>query len=199
MKYCQNCGTQNNDEAIICTNCGYSFEPKNTAQSNNTQVVQVNNIVPRKKKRGCLVSIIVFVIIVVFLGIAFSGGEETEKETGDIGSYNVIVKDYFVAEDYDDEKILVVTYTFTNNSETNASFDVAIYEQCFQNGVELNKNFFTDIDNYDDSNSTKSIKPGASIDVQQAYDLNDEESDIDVEISEFLGFDDPITFEIELD
>lgn len=199
MKYCQKCGTQNNDEAINCTNCGYGFEKTQTAQSNNTQVVQVNNIVPRKKKKGCLVSIIVLFIIVVFLGVIFSGGEETEKKTGDIGSYNVIVKDYFVAEDYDDEKILVVTYTFTNNSETNASFDVSIYEQCFQNGVELNKDYFTDIEDYDTSNSTKSIKPGTSIDVQQAYVLNDEESDIDVEISEFLGFDDPITFEIEMD
>ncbi len=200
MKFCQKCGTQNTDEATICTNCGNAFATQTPPAQTNTQVVQVNNIVPKKKRKGCLIAFIIIAIIAVFIGIGSSGGEEEpEKEVGDIGSYNVVVKDHFLAENYSDEKVIVVTYTFTNKSEIDTSFGVAMYDQCFQNGIELSKEFFADIENYNTDNSSKTIKPGASLDVQQAYILNDDKTTIDVEISEFLGFSDPITFTIELE
>ena len=199
MKFCQKCGTQNTDEATVCTNCGNSFVAQTPPAQTNTQVVQVNNIAP-KKKRGCLIAFIVVAIIAILIGIGASGGEEEpEKAVGDIGSYNVVVKDHFLAENYNDEKVIVVTYTFTNNSDIDTSFDVAMYDQCFQNGIELSKEFFSDIKNYNTDNSSKTIKPGASLDVQQAYILNDNKTTIDVEISEFLGFEDPINFTIELE
>ena len=199
MKFCQKCGTQNTDEATVCTNCGNAFVAQTQPGQTNTQVVQVNNIVP-KKKRGCLIAFIIIAIIAVFIGIGSSGGEEPEKEIGDIGSYNVVVKDHFITENYDDKKVIVVTYTFTNNSDVDSSYDVAIFDKCFQNGIELEKEFFSmDIDNYNTDNKSKTIKPGVSLDVQQAYILNDEETTIDVEIEEFLGFSDPISFTIELE
>ena len=190
MKFCQKCGTQNTDEAVSCTNCGNSF----TAQTVNVTVEQ-----PKKKKKKGKIIALVIVAILAFLFILGSSGEEPEKAVGDIGSYNVVIKDHFIDENYDDEKVIVVTYTFTNNSSSDAAYDIVIYEQCFQNGIELNKEFFTSgIDNYSIDNQSKSIKPGTSLDVQQAYILNDEETTIDVEIGEFLGFGDPISFMIEL-
>lgn len=199
MKFCQKCGTQNTDEATVCTNCGNPFVQEQPAQTNNTQVVQVNNIAPKKKRKGCLIAVIIVAVIAILLGIGiFGGGDTPEKAEGDIGSYNVVVKDHFFAENYEDQKVIVVTYTFTNNSTVDMSYEVAIYDQCFQNGIELNKEFLVDSDDYDTDNSSKTIKPGNSIDVQQAYILNDEETTIDVEISEFLGFGDPIKFTIDL-
>ncbi len=199
MKFCQKCGTQHEDTAVNCTNCGTPFEAQPDQVQKTTQVVQVNNIVPKRKKRGCLIAIIIVLIIAIFIGIG-SSEEEPEKEFGDVGSYNVVIKDHFYEENSENEKVIVITYTFTNKSESDASFDVSMYDQCFQNGIELEKEFFSyEIDNYDTDNQSKTIKPGATIDVQQAYILNDEETAIEVEISEFLGFDDPITFTIEIE
>ena len=187
MKFCQKCGTENIDEANVCSNCGNSFAPQAPVEKPK-----------KKKKKG---KIIILAIIALLAIIIFTpSGEEPEKAVGDVGSYNVIVKDYFFDENYDDKKVIVVTYTFTNNSDVDMSYDVAIFDKCFQNGVELEKEFISmDIENYSTENKSKTIKPGVSLDIQQAYILNDEVTTIDVEIEEFLGFGDPITFTIELD
>lgn len=186
MKFCQKCGTENIDEANVCSSCGNSFAPQAPAEKPK-----------KKKKKG---KFIILAIIALLALIIFSpSGEEPEKAIGDIGDYNVVIKDHFFDENYDNKKVIVVTYTFTNNSSVDTSYDVAIFEQCFQNGIELEKEFFSmDIDNYNTDNKSKTVKPGVSLDVQQAYILNDEETTIDVEIEEFLGFSDPITFTIEL-
>ena len=71
--------------------------------------------------------------------------EKLEKEwdliTEDIYDLNRQINNYMNSENYDDEKVIVVTYTFTNNSSSDAAYDIVIYEQCFQNGIELNKEF----------------------------------------------------------
>ena len=54
--------------------------------------------------------------------------------------------------------------------------------------------------NYDSENQTKAIKKGASLEVEVAYELNDTETDIEVEVKEFISLNDKViskTFSIK--
>jgi len=42
MKYCPNCGTQNQDDALYCTKCGFRFTTDNISHSQDTQTSQAN-------------------------------------------------------------------------------------------------------------------------------------------------------------
>jgi len=113
------------------------------------------------------------------------------QETGKIGKYNVTVKDSVVVEN-DGKKILIVTYTFTNNSDESKAFDIVITDKLFQNGVELGP-VYTSWgleEHYNPDNKSKEIRPGVSLDLQKAYELNDPTTDVEVELSEWLSFHD---------
>ena len=97
--------------------------------------------------------------------------------------YAVTIDGARVAENYNGEKVVVVTFTFTNNSDDAQAFLYATSVDVYQNGVELDLAFLTDIE----SNGSNKIKPGASITTEQAYLLNDM-SDIEVEVSELFSF-----------
>lgn len=106
-------------------------------------------------------------------------------------AYAVTIDDCAVTSDYEGKSAIVVTYTFTNNSEDAQSFLSAISAKCFQNGVQLDIAMVSDID----SQSTLSeIKPGASVTVQEAYVLDDQ-SEVTVECSELISFNDDILAE----
>lgn len=61
----------------------------------------------------------------------------------------------------------------------------------YQDGVGLNTAIIID-DNasYSSDNQLKKIKKGASLDVEVAYELNDTTTDIEVEVKEFISFND---------
>ena len=77
----------------------------------------------------------------------------------------------------------VVDYTFTNNSDEATSFMVATIDKAFQNGVELDTGMVMNINN---EAAMKDIKPGASVQVQQAFKLADQ-SEVTVEVEELLS------------
>lgn len=204
--FCQKCGKQNDDNATHCAACG---EP----------LVQIQQPAPKKKKKHPI-ALFVGIGVVVFVGamIAIGNGVEdpstgkqsdqnepiiagkSASQTGDIGKYNVTIKDSKVVRN-NDEDILIVTYTFKNNSDDSKAFIYAVTDKLFQNGVELGTVYtsFGIEDEYDFDNKSKEIKPGVSLDVQAAYELNDTTSDVEVEISEWISFnDDKITYTIKL-
>lgn len=109
-----------------------------------------------------------------------------EKE-GDVGDYHIVLKDATVVKDYD-EKAVIVTYIWTNNSDETTSAKSAVDVNVFQNGVSLEPAFIYS-ENYDDEAALKSVRPGASIQVQDAFYIEDM-SDIDVEVTESWGFED---------
>ena len=54
-------------------------------------------------------------------------------------------------------------------------------------------------DEYNFDNKSKEIKPGITLDVQCAYELNDLTTDVEVEITEWISFDDKkLTYMIQL-
>jgi hypothetical protein len=111
-----------------------------------------------------------------------TGEDESESATETTKRYGVTIDSCEFSTDYEGNKAAVVTYTFTNNSDDATSFTVAVLDKAFQNGVELESAYGT---NWDSSNSLKDIKPGASIQVQAAFVLDDA-SDITIEVEDWL-------------
>ena len=106
-------------------------------------------------------------------------------------AYGVTIDGCRVAEDYEGKPAAVVSYTFTNNSDDAVSFAVALNPQVFQNGVQLNTAIGTD---WDSEKYLSDVKPGASTTVEIGYELEDE-SDITVEVTELISFDDTVLAE----
>ena len=138
------------------------------------------------------------IIGVAVLSIAFAGvgsgtqNEETDGE-GKLGKYTVSILGYRFAENYDGENVIIVKYNFKNNSDENAAFYLTFDASAYQNGIGLNECYFVDESaNYSSDNQTKEIKPGANIDVEEAYLLNDNTSSIDIEVKELFSFSDDV-------
>lgn len=148
-----------------------------------------------------------------FFAIASGDSEKEEEKTQEAGSaavaednatlgdYQVEIKEARVAKDYEGSPVVIVKYSFTNNSEESAAFMWTFDDQVYQNGVGLEKAYvLADSANYDDSNMYKEIKEGVTLDLEVAYVLNDTETDIEVEVAELISFDDTLvsrTFSIK--
>lgn len=127
------------------------------------------------------------------------GGEAAapaEQSQASQSKYAVTIDSARVTEDYAGKPAVIVTFTFTNNSDDKANFTFATNVEAYQNGVELDTAIVLDSDN----NGLNDIKPGASIQTERAFLLNDM-SDIEVEVSELLSFNDDLlaskTFTLE--
>lgn len=110
------------------------------------------------------------------------------SDSGNLGDYYVEIKDGVLAEDYNGETAVIITYTWTNNSEETTSAMVNISEKAFQDGVELDSAIIMDSSVYDSGASMKDVRPGTSIDVQCAFELANQTSPVEVELSELFNF-----------
>ena len=90
-----------------------------------------------------------------------------------------------VISEYEEDDLLMVTYTFTNNSEETVSADTALMIQGFQDGIEVDRTFDSTLTG---DNESKSIKPGASLECKALFKLSST-SELEVEATEFLGMD----------
>lgn len=158
-------------------------------------------------KKIFLFALLVILILTAFMGCmnndnktlssTASKNDVSSKETdsknetadGNLGEYSVKIKSCRLAKDYEGKDIVIVNYEFTNNSEDNASFTFAISDKVFQNGVGLNKCYTaSESAKYSSDNQSKDIKKGTSLDVEVAYNLNDNTTPIEVECSELISF-----------
>ncbi|MEC4177002.1 DUF5067 domain-containing protein [Adlercreutzia sp. R21] len=157
---------------------------------------------------GLVLGVLALLVTVVMYGSAASVADSSEATTDGTGNateqqaqpadqaeassdYAVTIDGCRVTEDYAGEPVAVVTYTFTNNSDDATSFMVALRPQVFQNGVELNTAIGSD---WDSEKYLKDVKPGSSSTVEIGYTLDDE-SDLTVEVTELISFDDTILAE----
>lgn len=118
-----------------------------------------------------------------------SGEENTDVE-GMLGDYQVVIDSCRLAENYNDEPVVIVKYIFTNVKDNDAAaFIWTIDDTVYQNGVGLNEAYILDDgENYSADNQSKEIKKGASLEVEVAYVLNDTTTDIEVEVKELISF-----------
>lgn len=119
--------------------------------------------------------------------------EQTEQPAEEQASskYVVTIDGSTVTTDYEGKPAIIVDYTFANNSDDATSFAVACSQKAFQNGVQLETAVVLD----DLGNGyLAEIKPGATTSARMAYSLADE-SDVTVEVTELISFDDTILAE----
>lgn len=104
-----------------------------------------------------------------------------------IGDYGCVVKAAELCKDYMGKDAVLITYEFTNNSKEATSFDITFIDEVFQGGVGLE---FTFLDEEDIDGFAISVKPGVTTEIKRAYVLRDSATDLEIEISEFLSFND---------
>ena len=90
-----------------------------------------------------------------------------------------------IVDEYDGGDVLVVSYTWTNNSDEACAFDLSVSTKAFQDGVEL-KPAFVSGDDFDTMAKSLDIQPGTTQQVWEAYALGSD-SDVTVEVSEMWG------------
>ena len=112
------------------------------------------------------------------------------------GGAGVIEDKYYIevlsarkSKDYSGKDAVIVHYRYTNNSDEAQSFMFAVNAQAFQNNVELETAIIIGDKSYNSENSLKDVKPGGTIEVQEAYILQDN-SPVTVEVGPLFSFDD---------
>lgn len=158
----------------------------------------------KKKKKKRLIIIAIIVVIIIAIGILGSTGsseetqntaatnssieaDTTEKSSNQVGNYGCVVKSAKLTKNWEGADTVLITYEFTNNSNNPTSFDVALMDHIYQDGIGLETTF---LDDEETDFLDVEIKPGASKDVKKAYKLRDTSTDLEIEIEEFLSYND---------
>lgn len=149
-----------------------------------------------KKK---VIGIIVGVVVILFgLGMCSGDTDTTNANTGndtvaaeeavqeDAPTYDVKIGKATQTTDYEGKPVLVVEYTWTNNSDSKSSIG-GLYElDAYQNGVELTESWFVDsTEEWNFDAIYNEIKPGATQTVHVAYELDDQ-SEVTIEVYDWL-------------
>lgn len=186
--------------------------------NNNVQAAVTAALDAEKKKKNKKKWIIIAVVAVVIILIAViaSGGsddsssedsnasavtsavsaESEEKANDTVGDFKCVVKGAKLCKDWTGKDAVLITYEFTNNSDSAVSFDVALDARAYQDGVGLETAILDEDTDYLDVD----IKPGVTKEVKKAYNLRDTSTEIEIEVSELISFsDDKIVTTVEID
>lgn len=162
----------------------------------------------KKKKKKRLIIFGVILALIVVIGVAGSGSgdkkpassaedgtaaagqtvsENTAGKDGKLGDYVCIAKSATKCTDWDGRESVKIVYDFTNNSKNPISFDTALEDKVFQDGIALETTF---ISGSDDQVWDVEIKPGITKEVTKVYVLRNSTSDLEIEVNEWLSFSD---------
>lgn len=123
------------------------------------------------------------IVDALFNGGSTSGSGETMVGSGDLGDYHVEIKGASLAKDYEGNSAIVITYTWTNNSDGTTNAMVSMMEKAFQDGVQLDTAIVAGL-----SDSMRDVRPGTTIDIEKAFSLTSDTSTVELEITEFMSF-----------
>lgn len=170
----------------------------------------------KKKKKKKWIIIAVVAVVIILIAVIASGGsddsssedsnasagtsavsaESEEKANDTVGDYKCVVKGAKLCKDWSGKDAVLITYEFTNNSDSAVSFDVALDARAYQDGVGLETAILDEDTDYLDVD----IKPGVTKEVKKAYNLRDTSTEIEIEVSELISFsDDKIVTTVEID
>jgi hypothetical protein len=97
---------------------------------------------------------------------------------GDVGSYHIVINGAKKDKDYEGNPVIVISYTWTNNSDETTSPMGCLMTQAFQDGVSMDMGVL----DYEYNDGTKEVRPGTSIDVDAVYNLTSD-STVEFEVS----------------
>lgn len=143
------------------------------------------------------------VVLAMICGIVGMAEEQPEVD-GDIrfevGEQVFDFLRYDVATDYEGNLAIILSFDYTNNSEEAKMAAYDFYVQVFQGGIEKD----SCVIDYDsqwrewDKNLTTEIKDGVTFTVCRAFLLNDTQSPVEVEVSEFVNWSDTQKMKIDI-
>ncbi len=182
---------------------------QNQQDSQNVQAAVSAALQDEKKKKKKKKLIIFAIIAVVLIVIIAAAGSDSDSENGEndgatnapvqaeqnntavdtLGDFKCVVKSAKLTKDYEGKDAVLITYEFTNNSQEAASFDLSLDDYVYQDGVGL-EIAYLGVDEEQDFGLDVKIKPGVTKEVKKAYILRDTTTDLDVEITEFISFND---------
>lgn len=196
-------------------------------QDNNVAVQQAVNQAldeqkkKKKKKRLIILAVIVGIIVIIAIAGSAGGGsdsssgaqttagaaseatnsvaaQEKDKTEGEIGDYICTVKSAEKCKNWEGKNSIKITYNFTNNSSDAESFDVALKDEAYQDGIGLESSFLDG--GSDELGWDVKVKPGTTKEVSKVYILRDDSTQIELEISELISFsDEKLTYTVDLD
>lgn len=169
----------------------------------------------KKNKKKWIIIAVVAVVIILIVVIASGGSDDSssedsnasavtsavsaeseEKANDTLGDFKCVVKGAKLCKDLTGKDAVLITYEFTNNSDSAVSFDVALDARAYQDGVGLETAILDEDTDYLDVD----IKPGVTKEVKKAYNLRDTSTEIEIEVSELISFsDDKIVTTVEID
>ncbi|EAH1457404.1 DUF5067 domain-containing protein, partial [Listeria monocytogenes] len=112
---------------------------------------------------------------------------ETKKKSNpnELGDYKVEILSSEVVKDFEGNNAIAIKTKFTNNSKENISFMVAIDQQAFQNGTQLETTVSADASM---GGSEKDVQPGGTLEVTELYKLQNTQNTVDIEATELISF-----------
>ncbi len=108
---------------------------------------------------------------------------QTEEVKKDV---DLTIKSHSLSKDYADKDVLVIEYTFVNNTDKANSFTLLCNDKVFQNGIECS-NLVIGCDEIDSQKSLTDVKPGIEFTLTVGYLLNDLESPVEIEVTDLFG------------
>jgi hypothetical protein len=111
--------------------------------------------------------------------------EPKKSEEKQPEKYEVTIGTLTQITDYSGNPAAKITFNFTNNSDETAAFIGSVRVEAYQDGQQLETAISSDV-NWE--STTKKIKTGTSLEVEQAYSLISS-SDVEVEVYPLFGKD----------
>ena len=143
-----------------------------------------------KNKRGMLCLLLAVLMLLSLTACGKGSGETKNPNLLTVGEFELLYKGASIMKDYAGNDALVLTLDFTNNSKETADYFWSIYETAVQNGTELEMALvYLNMDNLetvDDIQYTE-VAPGATLEVQTAFELVDITGEVEVTFEEMEG------------
>ncbi|MDY4813136.1 MAG: DUF5067 domain-containing protein [Ruminococcus sp.] len=114
----------------------------------------------------------------------------TNAYSGYLNDYYIEIVDYRFSEtEYSGDPLIVITYNYTNYSDEANCFSYTLEDTVFQNGIELEQEYFSIKDeDVDNSMASKKIQPGTTLTFEKAYELQNDFDDVDVEVTPLFSY-----------
>ena len=122
---------------------------------------------------------------------AVSSSAETTQTAGSgtlDGKYDVSIGDGMFVTDSLGNELYAISYTFTNNSDEATQPFLAVQGKAFQDGVQIQDTMYLAGDHQEVANNRYlEVKPGASIEVMQFFEVSDKTAPISFEMTPVLS------------